>query len=133
MCEIKPLSASEIEYGGQVYSEATDEAMRLLRVAIGSMIDDLETLRCQLGNLQLAAHDAKPLAARRAALRGRKLFREACDKLWAELPFDCVDLVADADKEERIKNHDYVVGGLVSFIKAAKPVFAEDFERCGKQ
>lgn len=130
---MRPKTPEQIEHERNVQQASMDVAVELLKVAVGSMLDDLRTLRLQLLSLHHGRATADPLAVNEAAVRGQKLYREAVDKLWADLPFRCADIVAAMDKNEELANPKFVAGAVAHFVKAAKPYwFGCEAQRCKK-
>ncbi len=118
---LRPKTPEQIAHEREVQQASMDVAVHLLRVAIGSMADDLKTLRLQLWNLQNCDVKIDPLQANEAAKRGQRLYREAVDKLWSELPFRCADIVSELDKQNELANPEFVAGAVAHFVRAAKP------------
>lgn len=119
--EVLPKTPAQIEHERDVQQAAMDVAVELLKVTVGSMLDDLKTLRLQLINLHHGRATADPLLVHEAAKRGQKLYREAVDRLWADLPFKCSDIVSEMDKQNELANPEFVAGAVAYFVKAAKP------------
>ncbi|MBK7092387.1 MAG: hypothetical protein IPH59_11820 [bacterium] len=86
---LMPKTPAQIEHERNVQMASCDVAVELLKVAVGSMMMDLKTLRLQLLTLHHGRATADPLAVNEAAVRGQKLYRDAMDRLWADLPFRC--------------------------------------------
>ena len=123
---------AQIELEREVQQASMDVAVELLKVTVGSIIDDLKTLRLQLISLHHGRATADVLQTNAAAVRGQKLFRDAVDKLWDDLPFRCEDIVAALDKDNELPNHDHVTAALVHFVQAVKPYWLRYEERsCG--
>ena len=118
---LRPKTPEQIAHEREVQQASIDVAVHLLRVAVGSMADDLKTLRLQLWNLQNCDVQIDPLQANEAAERGQKLYREAVGKLWSELPFRCADIVAAMDPNNELPNPEFVAGAVANFVQAAKP------------
>ena len=121
---------AQIELEREVQQASMDVAVELLKVTVGSIIDDLKTLRLQLISLHHGRATADVLQTNAAAVRGQKLFRDAVDKLWDDLPFRCADIVAAMDKDDRLANQEFVAGAVLNFVRAAKPVWF-DWENKG--
>jgi hypothetical protein len=123
----------QVEHERQVQQDAMDTAIQLLRIAVGSMQDDLTTLQMQLYALQGSRVNQRPLQANEAALAGQRLYREAMDKLWAELPFKCAEIVADLAKDNESIDRGSVEKTLAHFVAAAKPFWFDwEGDRCKK-
>ncbi len=119
--QLMPKTPAQIEHERNVQQASMDVAVELLKVAVSSMLDDLRTLRLQLLSLHHGRATADPLAVNEAAVRGQKLYREAVDKLWADLPFRCADIVSELDKQNELANPEFVAGAVAHFVRAAKP------------
>jgi len=119
--QVVPKTPAQIEHERNVQQASMDVAVELLKVAVGSMLDDLRTLRLQLLNLHHGRATADVLSVNEAAKRGQKLYREAVDKLWADLPFRCADIVSELDKQNELANPEFVAGAVAHFVRAAKP------------
>ena len=119
--QLLPKTPTQIEHERNVQMASCDVAIELLKVAVSSMLTDLKTLRLQLITLNFARATADPLAVNEAAVRGQKLYRDAVDKLWADLPFRCADIVAAMDAKNELANPEYVAGAVAHFVRAAKP------------
>ncbi len=119
--QVVPKTPAQIEHERNVQQASMDVAVELLKVAVGSMLDDLRTLRLQLLNLHHGRATADVLSVNEAAKRGQKLYREAVDKLWADLPFRCADIVSELDTKNELANPEFVAGAVAHFVKAAKP------------
>jgi len=124
------ITVEQVEHEREVQQASMDAAVNLIGIAVGSMIDELKTLRMQLRHLQICQVKTDPLQANDAAKRGQKLYREAIDKMWADLPFRCADIVAAMDKDDRLANQEFVAGAVLNFVRAAKPVWF-DWENKG--
>ncbi len=118
---LMPKTPAQIEHERNVQQASMDVAVELLKVTVGSMLDDLKTLRLQLLNLHHGRAPADVLSVNAAAVRGQKLYREAVDKLWADLPFRCADIVTSLDKNNELANPEYVAGAVAHFVRSAKP------------
>lgn len=118
---IRPKSDEQIVVERSVQQASMDVAVELLKVAVSSMLDDLRTLRLQLISLHHGRATADPVSVNEAAKRGQKLYREAVDKLWADLPFRCADIVSELDKQNELANPEFVAGAVAHFVRAAKP------------
>lgn len=123
MTQLTLITVEQVEHEREVQQASMDVAVNLLRIAVGSMIDELQTLRMQLRHLQICQVLTDPLQANEAAKRGQKLYREAIDKMWADLPFRCADIVAAMDKDDRLANQEFVAGAVLNFVRVAKPVW----------
>ncbi len=119
--EVIPKTPAQIEHERNVQQASMDVAVELLKVAVSSMLDDLRTLRLQLISLHHGRAAADALSVHEAAKRGQKLYREAVDKLWADLPFRCADIVSELDKQNELANPEFVAGAVAHFVRAAKP------------
>jgi len=119
--QVVPKTPAQIEHERNVQQASMDVAVELLKVAVSSMLDDLRTLRLQLISLHHGRATADQLAVNEAAKRGQKLYREAVDKLWADLPFRCADIVSELDKQNELANPEFVAGAVAHFVRAAKP------------
>ncbi len=128
---IRPKSDEQIVVERSVLESSKDAALKLLAITVGSMIDDLKTLRAQLGCLQQYKAAVDPLQIEQAAKLGQSLYQDAVKTLWAEFPFTCIDLIERADKTKSLANPENVAVDLLSFIDAAKPfMFDEDDDSC---
>ncbi len=128
---IRPKSDEQIVVERSVLESSKDSALKLLAITVGSMIDDLKTLRAQLGCLQQYKAAVDPLQIEQAAKLGQSLYQDAIKTLWAEFPFTCIDLIERADKSKTLVNPETVAVDLLSFIDAAKPfMFDEDDDSC---
>lgn len=122
---------AQIELEREVQQASMDVAVELLKVTVGSIIDDLKTLRAQLGCLQQYKAAVDPLQIEQAAKLGQSLYQDAVKTLWAEFPFTCIDLIERADKTKSLANPENEAVDLLSFIDAAKPfMFYEDDDSC---
>lgn len=119
--QLMPKTPAQIEHERNVQQASMDVAVELLKVAVSSMLDDLRTLRLQLLSLHHGRATADPLAVNEAAVRGQKLYREAVDKLWADLPFRCSEIVSELDTKNELANPEFVAGAVAHFVRAAKP------------
>ncbi len=119
--QVVPKTPAQIEHERNVQQASMDVAVELLKVAVSSMLDDLRTLRLQLISLHHGRATADPVSVNEAAKRGQKLYREAVDKLWADLPFRCADIVSELDKQNELANPEFVAGAVAHFVRAAKP------------
>lgn len=119
--QVVPKTPAQIEHERNVQQASMDVAVELLKVAVSSMLDDLRTLRLQLISLHHGRATADPVSVNEAAVRGQKLYREAVDKLWSELPFRCADIVSELDKQNELANPEFVAGAVAHFVRAAKP------------
>ena len=123
MTQLTLITVEQVEHEREVQQASMDAAVNLIGIAVGSMIDELKTLRMQLRHLQNCPVKTDPLQASDAAKRGQKLYREAIDKMWADLPFRCAEIVAAMDKDDRLANQEFVAGAVLNFVRAAKPVW----------